>query len=295
MINLFNINNYVIDTSKLGNHLHGPVVDQFCKEFCEYVGAKYGCTLNSASNAIFLAMENKKLDVEIPAMLPPVVFNSLYNAGSNINFVDNTEWVGSSYTLYEDNDYKIIDSAQRVDRDQFHEANDDDLMIFSFYPTKPVGGMDGGIIVSNNKDKIDYFKQRSLNGMSFAENNWEREQQSIGWKMYMNSSQAYVALQNLRKLDYKKTMLQSIRTYYNSVFNLENTSDHLYRITTTDRDDKIKALHKMGIVSGIHYKPLSTFMCPSSMHEGNTTLSIPFHEKLTQEEVERVVECINKL
>ena len=31
-------------------------------------------------------------------------------------------------------------------------------MFFSFYPTKPVGSSDGGIIVSNDKAKIDYLK-----------------------------------------------------------------------------------------------------------------------------------------
>ena len=37
------------------------------------------------------------------------------------------------------------------------EANDEDLMIFSFYPTKPVGSSDGGIIVSNDFEKIRWL------------------------------------------------------------------------------------------------------------------------------------------
>ena len=208
MIPLFHINNYTIDTSRLKNHLHGPIVDELVEEFCEYVGAKYGCALSSATNAIFLVFEGHKAGVTIPSVLPPVVFNALYHSGQQIQYRDAVEWVGGSYELHNFGHYKVIDSAQRVDRNQFKEVDDEELMIFSFYPTKPVGSIDGGIIVSNDKEKIDYFKQRSLNGMSFAENNWDRKQVSIGWKMYMNSFQASIAIQNLRKLDQKKNSLK---------------------------------------------------------------------------------------
>ena len=35
-----------------------------------------------------------------------------------------------------------------------------DIMIFSFYPTKPVGGMDGGMVVSNDKKRHGLFQSR---------------------------------------------------------------------------------------------------------------------------------------
>ena len=268
MINLFNVPNHVIDTSNFGNHLHGSVVTEFENQFCEYVGAKYACSLNSATNAIFLAMERERPQaVSIPSVLPPVVFNALYHARVPVEYRDDTGWVGGSYELHDFGDYKIIDSAQRVDRNQFHEADDQDLMIFSFYPTKPVGGMDGGIIVSNDKDKIDYFRQRSLNGMVFSENNWEREQVSIGWKMYMNS--------------------------------VDNTSDHLYRINVSNRDDVISRLKTKGIVTGIHYAPLHLqplyerkVSLPNSEEDGRTTLSIPFNECLYEDQLARVVDAV---
>lgn len=305
MISLFNINNYIIDTSTFSNLLHDKIVDDFVDEFCEYVGAKYGCAINSATNAIFLSMEEKYQRVEIPTMIPPVVGNALKLGGNKVKFNDNTSWVGHSYTLHDFGDYKIIDSAQRVDRDQFaSEANDDDLMIFSFYPTKPVGGMDGGIIVSNDKHKIDYFKNKSFNGMSLEENNWEREQVSIGWKMYMNSAQAFVALQNLRKLDDKRDRLAQIRERYNEAFGLSSTSTHLYRISISYRDFVIRELKNHGIAAGIHYKCLHTSplfnthqkgYLKKSEEEAACTLSIPFHEKLKEDEVEHVICKIKSL
>lgn len=303
MIPLFKLNNYNIDMSSFDNHLHGSVVDDFISEFCSYVGAKYGCALNSATNAIFLSLENKKCNIKIPSIIPPVVLNAIHNAGNSYEFVDNISWVGHSYTLHDFGDYKIIDSAQRVDQNQFaEELNPQDLAIFSFYPTKPVGGIDGGIIVSNDKDKIDYFKQRSLNGMIYARDNWDRTSVSFGWKMYMNSAQAYVALQNLRKLNEKKKQLSFVKNRYNEFFEKNNTSDHLYRINVEDRDSVLITLKNLHISCGIHYKALhldSFFkngqILNLSAEEGRTTLSIPFNEGLTEEQQEYIIKCLSKI
>ena len=149
MIKLFNPNNYIIDTSKFSNLLHDKVVEDFENKFANYVGAKYACSINSATNAIFLLFLNKGITVDVPSMIPPVVLNALITSGNKINFIDDTDWVGGSYVLHEFDDYKVIDSAQRVDKNQFkNEANDNDIMFFSFYPTKPIGSCDGGMIVS---------------------------------------------------------------------------------------------------------------------------------------------------
>ena len=303
MLDLFHLNNYKIDTELLGNHLHGEVVNIFEREFCEYVGAKYGCSLNSATNAIFLALqESKNKVITIPSNLPPVVANSIYNSGNFIEFKDTPDWVGDSYVLHSFKDYKIIDSAQKVSKDQFKvEAQDNDLMIFSFYPTKPVGGLDGGMIVSNDKHKIEQFKRDVMNGMSFSPNNWERKWTSYGWKMYMSSSQAFVALQNLRCLDSKKEKLKKVRNYYNLCFELGNTSDHLYRINIPNRDSKLQEMKNINITCGIHYQPLhligptlNSQLLPKTEYDSSTTLSIPFHENLTLEDLNKITSCILK-
>ena len=166
MIPLFNIPKYQIDMNEFDNIINDKIVDNFTEKFCEYVGARYGCGFNSATNAIFLSMLLKDQKVEIPTLLPHVVLNALTLAGNKVTFRDDTAWIGNSYILHEFEDYKIIDSAQKTVKDQFAlEANDNDLMIFSFYPTKPVGSIDGGMIVSNDHRKIEWFKQ-AVNNLS---------------------------------------------------------------------------------------------------------------------------------
>ena len=101
MIQLFNINNHIIDTSKYSHFLHDKGVISLEDTLKEYVGAKYACSINSATNAIFLSFVDKKVTVNIPSIIPPVVLNAVKTSGNKINFVDNVDWVGDSYLLHD--------------------------------------------------------------------------------------------------------------------------------------------------------------------------------------------------
>jgi dTDP-4-amino-4,6-dideoxygalactose transaminase len=308
-IKLFHINDYEIKTEKLGNHLHGSIVREFERNFCDYVGAKYGCSLNSATNAIYMVMDCPRSFmeiVEVPSMIPPVVINALINARQEIMFADNWGWIGRDYELYEDGEIRIVDSAQRVSRNQYalESIKESDIMIFSHYPTKPVGSCDGAMVVSNDKDFIENLRMLSMNGMSQEENNWERTQKAVGHKMYMNSIQAYMANENLKTLDKRKVRLNDIRAKYNDAFELENTSDHLYRIMVKNRSEFMEAMKVDSIVCGIHYaaqhlNPLfSHIMCPADMliteKISETTVSIPFNHELTNDQIEYVIGAVSR-
>ena len=165
MIGLFHIENYVVDTSHFDHALHDSGVTVLEERFARYVGARYACSISSATNAIFLILRGKDATIEIPSVIPPVVLNAIINSGNQIKFIDNVEWVGDSYVLHEFANYKVIDSAQKVERNKFKkEAKPEDLMFFSFYPTKPVGSLDGGMIVSDDYEKI-VLKQHIENGL----------------------------------------------------------------------------------------------------------------------------------
>ena len=299
MINLFNINNYTIDTSKLGNILHGSVVTQFEEKFAEYVGAKYACFANSASSLLFLSLLDRHTTIKIPSVMPAVVPNVIVNTHNIIEFYDDIDWVGHKYLLCD----KIYDSAQEVTKDQHKDLNDDDAVtIFSFYPTKPVGGCDGGMVVSNNKRTIDWYKMMVLNGMNYQDNNWERTQIAPGFKMHGSSVQAYVAYQNLKKLDNKYDVIDKNIDIYNKAFGLNNTSRHLYRLRVKNNKSFINKMKEQDIVCGMHYECChkKQFFCydetrlvdynlPLSELEAQQTVSIPCHEKLSADDVEKII------
>jgi dTDP-4-amino-4,6-dideoxygalactose transaminase len=303
MINLFNINNYTIDTSNFNSFLSDPVVEEFENEIASYVGAKYACSIHSATMAIFLCLlEQEFTEVEIPTIIPPVVPNAILCAGHSLSYRDDIDWVGSAYTLHKFSNYKIIDSAQQLSKDQFKEqANKEDLMIFSFYPTKPVGSIDGGMIVSDDKDKIDRLKILSRYGMTTDNDSWKRKIVLPGWKMYMNSIQAQVGLNNFHKLEEKEKRLREIREEYNSAFNIDNVSSHLYRLRVDDRDQFINTMQNQGIQCGVHYSTVHNIDCyrvknntslDRSNQEAKNTVSIPFNESLTDEQVKYIIDSV---
>ena len=78
-----NTNIGVIDMQKILNEsvAYQGVVEQFEEKIAKYVGAKYACSVNSATNAIFLSMLNKNTIVSIPSMIPPVVANAIITSG----------------------------------------------------------------------------------------------------------------------------------------------------------------------------------------------------------------------
>lgn len=316
MINLFEINNYKIDTAKFSNLLHDKIVREFEQNFAEYVGAKYACSANSASSLISLSNIKCPSIFEMPSIIPTVVPNAVirstepraYRESPYFLVRDNVEWVGGSYMLCNSRStgIKVIDSAQKVERNQFKdEANPKDWMIFSFYPTKPVGGCDGGMIVSDDKEAIDWFSLATLNGTSPSQNNWERKVHFAGWKMHMNSIQAYIANENLKKLDEKYERLKKIRDIYNEYFSYNNTSNHLYRINVNNNEVFIRAMEKLGITCGIHYRGIhhndkysrhffNEISTPLSDAEQTTTVSIPFHEKLHDNDIEYILKNVNE-
>jgi len=297
-ISLFNItiNKHIIDTTKFDDFVSGNVVQEFEERFCEYVGAKYCCSVNSATFAIFLCLLNKQVEVTVPTILPPVVCNAILTSGNTINFKDDVSWVGGSYTLHQFDNYKIVDSAQKVERNQFsQECNDNDLAIFSFYPTKPIGSYDGGMIVSNDLEKITQLKILSNNGRTKATESWKSTTVVPGYKLYMSNLQAYIALKGLKALPQKDEKLQHIRKSYNDFFNLNNTSNHLYRIYTPSNTKYIQEMKKRGIQCGIHYACChqmpsyeDSFTYEQSERQQFTTASIPFHEQLTPQDIQRI-------
>jgi dTDP-4-amino-4,6-dideoxygalactose transaminase len=226
--------------------------------------------------------------------MTPVVLNAIITSGNTCEFVDNVDWVGNSYILHDFGDYKIVDSAQKLEKNQFNqECNPQDLLIFSFYPTKPVGSVDGGLIVSNDLDKINYLKELSFNGMSFAKNAWERKTKFPGYKMYMNSIQCDIALRNFNLYENKIKRLAEIRDLYNSKLGYKNTSNHLYRINLKNRDSFLNYMKNNNVNCGIHYKALhDKEYLPKSNFESINTISLPFHEKLSDFEINYIINLI---
>jgi len=308
MIQLFNLNNHIIDTSKFSHILHDDVVLKFEKKIAKYVGAKYACAVNSATNAIFLTFTMdyflKPRTVKVPSMIPPVVANAILTSHNKVKFTDNIKWIGDSYILHKFRTYKMVDSAQKLEKNQFRkECKPEDVMIFSHYPTKPLGGMDGGVIVTDDYKKYKWFKEAVLNGMTFAENNWDRGISFPGYKMYMNSIQAQILMKNFEHYEKKIKVLGNLVDIYNQELGYENKSKHLYQIEVVNNKEFINKMKNLGIICGIHYPALhlnpvynngKKFDCPKSDKLQNRLVSLPMNEKLSFLETEFIIDKVKE-
>ena len=308
MIQLFNINSHTIDTSEFSSLLHDKIVIEYEKKIANYVGAKYACAINSATNAIFLIFKmeeyiNPRI-VKIPSIIPPVVANAIITSGNKVEFTDNVKWVGNSYVLHKFRSYKVVDSAQKLERNQFtKECKPNDLMVFSHYPTKPLGGADGGVIVTDDYNKYKWMKEAVLNGTTFANNNWERGISFPGYKFYMSSIQAKIIMNNFKYYDKKISGLQHLVDTYNSELGYENTSKHLYRIEVLDNEKFVKRMKEAGIICGIHYSALhlnpiyndgKELGCPKSKKLQKRTVSLPMNENLSFNETEYIIDKVKE-
>jgi dTDP-4-amino-4,6-dideoxygalactose transaminase len=250
-------------------------------------------------------MLNKDAVVNIPSMIPPVVANAVMTSGNEVRFYDDVDWVGHSYILHTFEDYKIVDSAQKLEPNQFiEECEPNDLMIFSFYPTKPLGGSDGGMIVTDDYDKYKWFKSAVLNGMSYANNNWERGISFPGYKFYMSSIQAKIIMNNFKHFDKKMRSLGSLVDIYNRELCYENTSKHLYRIEVLDNKKFIENMKRDGIICGVHYSALHQnsvynegkefLRLPKTEKSQRRTVSLPMNEKLSFNDTEYIIDKVKE-
>ena len=151
-------------------------------------------------------------------------------------------------------------------------------------------------------NKITLLKEMALNGMTYSHNNWERKIRFPGYKMYMNSIQADIAMNNFNLYEEKLSSLKKIRDIYNNELGYSNTSNHLYRIEVDNRENFIVYMKTNGVWCGIHYEAahlnsvysLSDVECPLSEEKSLRTVSIPFHERLTISEVNIIINRVKE-
>ena len=280
----------------------GKTVAQLEEEFASYIGSKYAVAFNSCTNALFLALHQEEpTTVSIPSMMVALVANEIIHTGHNIHFTDDCDWVGHSYHLLGTN---IIDSAHEVEPLP-KSVFDTHQVCYSFYPTKPVCGADGGIICTNDKDKAEWYKKARFfgrdNGDSIAKNSWEYGFEFAGWKMNMSDIQAAIVLNRLRQYPGTMAKMIEIREKYNTILGKNNSSNYLYRIDVQQRDNFIDYMKTAGIECGVHFYPLHMVdmykkygqdSMVSVEERYSTTVSLPFHIFLSDREIEYICDKV---
>ncbi|MBD3306595.1 aminotransferase class I/II-fold pyridoxal phosphate-dependent enzyme [candidate division KSB3 bacterium] len=185
---------------------------------------------------------------------------------------------------------------------------------FSFYPTKNLGAYgDAGAIVTNDRALADRLRRMRMYG-------YDHRNQSLepGMNARIAELQAAILRVKLRYLPQWLARRRQIATYYadhiaNPQIRLpyryadRDHAFHQYVIRCQARERVIAALQQQAIGFGIHYpvpvhkmpayQRLQDSSSPLPVTEAASTeiLSLPIHEALLDEEVEKIVSSVNSV
>jgi len=168
------------------------VVDMFEEAIARYTGAPYAVAVESCTAAILLScVYNEVEEVTIPSNTYVSVPNSIIHAGGTVNF-DNRKWRG----VYQLKPYPIYDCAKRLTSDMYAPGT---FLCLSFHSKKqlPIGR--GGMILTDDKESVDWFKRARHDGREEGVPLTECNFDMLGWNCYMTPEQAARGLELLAK------------------------------------------------------------------------------------------------
>ncbi|MCA3034644.1 MAG: DegT/DnrJ/EryC1/StrS family aminotransferase, partial [Rhodocyclaceae bacterium] len=137
----------------------------------------------------------------------------------------------------------------------------------------------------------------------------------VGYKYHGNSIMAAIALVQLKYLDEDNARRREIASRYRAGFaphsNIRTipvppsceSATHLFQIRVTNRDELMEALNQAGIFPGVHYRDNTLYRmfsygdgtCPQARLASDEIISLPLHLRLTDADVDRVVDEVVKL
>lgn len=186
-----------------------------------------------------------------------------------------------------------------------------DIGCFSFYPGKNLGALgDAGIVVSNNKDIINkismlgnYGMKEKYNHIYKGTNSRLDEMQAGFLRIKLKYLEAYNKERNdiakiyLEKINNPKIILPTVGQGRTHVW-------HIFAIMCETRDELKEYLHNNGIDTMCHYPiPIAEQKAyegecreknPVTIWLSNSELSLPLYIGMTEQELEYVIEVINK-
>jgi len=320
----------------------GPKVEEFEKNFAQWIGSKYAIAVNSGTSALMVAISSYTIYKGIKvrnthykfastsALTYPATWNAITKCGylpiytdtGQYSFVCYLEGMEHKDTLMvpvhlfgipiknlTKDDCMIEDAAQALGSmyrgkklGTFGIAG-----IFSFYPSHQLTTIEGGMIVTDNKDMYHLSQSLRDNGR-FCECSKCKDKPKDRWKtthtgfnMKMTEMQAVIGLVKLRKLNDMCMRRHEIFMRYNEEFSsIPETKDEYivplgYPIITEDPQKAMRYLSRMGIDSRPMFPARYTSHCVYANHASQYGFYIPSHHKLTDEEVDLIISKVKEV
>ena len=344
----------------------GPTLRKFENSFRDLTGSKYAIGVSNATAALQLSLKSLKIGKDDEVIIPDMTFVATANAVlftgatpilADIDFEDlnisvesikknmssktkaiiPVHFAGKSCNMKEirkiakQYHVKIIEDCAHAVGTKFghtHVGNFGEAGCFSFYPTKNLTTIEGGMIITNSFKTAQYImksrnhgisrtlKERFSNGLP-----WDYEIFEMGYNFRLDEIRSCLGVNQLKRIkkmnklrriaaDYYTTNLGSIKGIITPKLNEKSHSWHLYVIKIQkefgiSRDELFKKLLANGVRTSVHYKPLHKFslykkMCKKYGKLANSSkaykeiLSLPLYPGITKKEQDYVIKQIIK-
>ncbi len=348
----------------------GPRVKQFQVAFGEYIGTRRTVAVGSCTAALHLAMVAAGIGEGDEVITTPLTFaataNAVVHSGAvpvfadvdratmnldpeqveqrisprtrailPVHFagrpcnMDGLQRIAHRYGLL------LIEDAAHAIESRYHGRKVGaigDVSCFSFYVTKNISTIEGGMLCTERDDISSKAQILALHGMSADA--WARFSDSgykhydviyTGFKYNMTDVQAALGIHQLSQVDGWLKRREEIWARYDEAFadlpcQVPTPSEpdtvharHLYTLLIDEteagisRDDFIMAMHRAGIGCGVHYRALHTQPFyrkqfghkpadfPNAHYIGERTVSIPLSQYLSDSEVARVAHAVRSI
>ena len=161
------------------------VVEMFEQEVAEFAGCKYAMAIDNCTDGLFLCLKylNYTEEVTIPLRTYCSVPMTIINAGCSVKFED-VEWSG----VYQLKPTNIYDGATRWTEGMYEAGDGFQVVSFQVKKRIPIGK--GGMILTNNKESVGWFKMKRYEGRHNDVPYTEDEFGCIGYNMYMTPEDA---------------------------------------------------------------------------------------------------------
>lgn len=321
----------------------GPRGVQFEREFADYVGVKNAISVSSCTAALHLAMRVLNIKPGDEVIVPVLTFAATANAplfcGAKPVFADVDEKtfnispsdISNKITrktkavipvhyggqpcdmkeileLAEDHKLYVVEDCAHSLGAKYQDrqtGNIGTIGCFSFYATKIITTMEGGMITTNDEDlakKLNILRKHCMTKSASereSDATWYYDVVDLGYNYRMNEVEAALGTSQLRRMDEGIKRRTEAAHYYNKKLDYEGLilpyeapdRSHVYHlyviriledVVGVTRDELFTKLQKNGIGLSVHYTPLH-ILSFYKKYLDNSSMSFPVADQIYRE------------
>jgi|TARA_B100000949_G_scaffold110074_1_gene97513 dTDP-4-amino-4,6-dideoxygalactose transaminase len=299
----------------------GPKLREFENKFAKFTGAKYAIGVSNATAALQLSLKAIGIGKGDEVIIPDLTFvasaNAILFTGATpiIADIDKEDYnisidsikksltnktkaimpvhfTGKSCKMHKirniakKNNLRIIEDCAHAIGSRLgkkHVGTFGDAGCFSFYPTKNITTLEGGMVITNSRKISEEIKALRNHGITKSYKDrftkgkpWEYDVIIPGYNYRLDEIRSALGISQLKRIAKNNLKRKKAALYYNSklknnesviipkILKDEDHACHLYVLRIKEngkfsRDYLFQKLLKNGIRSSVHYKPIHEF------------------------------------